>query len=106
MNEISATELKKKMDAGDDFQLIDVREENEFAVAKIDGAVLIPLSQLSEKLSEISPDKETVVMCRSGARSARVIQFLEASGFPSKLSNLRGGILAWSDEVDSSVVKY
>lgn len=106
MNEISATELKQKMDAGEDFQLIDVREENEWEICRVEGAKLVPLSQISERAAEIDPTKETVVMCKGGVRSAKVIQFLESSGFPSKLINLRGGITAWSNEVDPSVVKY
>lgn len=106
MHEISATELKQKMDGGEDFQLIDVREEDEWEICRVEGAVLIPLSKISERVSEIDSTKETVVMCKGGVRSAKVIQFLESGGFPAKLINLRGGITAWSNEVDPSVPKY
>jgi rhodanese-related sulfurtransferase len=106
MQEITATELKRRMDAGDDIQLIDVRQPNEYAFAKIEGAKLIPLGELMNRIDEIDETKETVVHCHAGGRSARAIDAMQRSGFKGELKNLKGGITAWSDEVDPSVPKY
>jgi sulfur-carrier protein adenylyltransferase/sulfurtransferase len=106
MPEISATELKQKLDRGEDIQLIDVREADEVAVARIPNAVHIPLGQVVSRMSEIDPNRETVVHCKGGVRSARAIDALKRSGFSGNLTNLRGGITAWSNEVDPSVPKY
>ena len=106
MQEITAKELKAKMDAGEDFQLIDVREPNEYAVAKIEGAKLIPLREILQRMDEIDPTRETIVQCKAGGRSATAIQALRRAGFTGELKNLRGGITAWSNEVDPKVPKY
>ena len=106
MHEITVSELKARMDAGDDIQLIDVRQHDEHAVARIEGATLIPLGELMGRMSEIDETRETVVHCHTGFRSARAIQFLEQSGFKGSLSNLVGGIAAWSSEIDPSVPNY
>ncbi len=106
MNEITVTELKEKMDAGEDIQLIDVRQPDEFAFAKLGDAKLIPLGEVVQRKEEIDPDRDTVVFCRSGMRSAKAIQMLQQQGFTGKMSNLLGGILAWSDQIDPSVPKY
>ncbi len=106
MQEITATELKKRMDAGDDIQLIDVRQPDEYDFAKIEGAKLIPLGQIIQRMGEIDPNRETVIHCKMGGRSARAIEALQRAGFQGNLSNLKGGITAWSDEVDRSVPKY
>ena len=106
MNEITVTELKEKLDAGEDIQLIDVRNPDEFAVAKIEGATLIPLGELMQRHEEIDATRDTVVFCRSGMRSANAIQGLTRMGFEGNLSNMVGGILAWSDQIDSSIPKY
>lgn len=106
MQEITATELKARLDAGDDIQLIDVRQPDEFAFAKIHGAKLIPLGEIMKRKSEIDETRETVVHCKMGGRSARAIEFLEQSGFTGDLKNLVGGITAWSNDVDPSVPKY
>lgn len=106
MLEITASELKAKLDAGDDLVLIDVRNPDEFAFAKIEGATLIPFGDVMGRADEFQTEKDTVVMCRSGVRSARVIEFLESRGHAGKLYNLVGGILAWSDEVDPTIPKY
>ena len=106
MQEITATEMKRRMDAGEDIQLIDVRQPHEYAYAKIEGAKLIPLGELMSRLNEIDESKETVVHCHLGGRSARAIEAMQRSGFKGNLYNLRGGITAWSDEVDPSVPKY
>lgn len=106
MLEITATELKQKLDAGEDFQLIDVRNPDEFAFAKIEGARLIPFGEVMARADEFEEGRDAVVFCRSGVRSARVIEFLESQGHKGKLFNLVGGILAWSDQVDPTVPKY
>jgi sulfur-carrier protein adenylyltransferase/sulfurtransferase len=106
MQEISATELKQRLDSGEDIQIIDVREANEVAVAKIPDSKHIPLAQVLDRSSEIDPDRETVVHCKMGGRSARAIEALKRAGFSGKLLNLRGGITAWSNEVDPTVPKY
>jgi adenylyltransferase/sulfurtransferase len=106
MPEIGATELKQRMDQGDDLQIIDVREANEVAVAKLPNSVHIPLAQVINRMSEIDPNRETVVHCKMGGRSARAIEALQRSGFSGTLLNLKGGITAWSNEVDPSVPKY
>lgn len=106
MPEIGAAELKQRMDQGDDLQIIDVREANEVAVAKLPNSVHIPLAQVINRMSEIDPNRETVVHCKMGGRSARAIEALQRSGFSGTLLNLKGGITAWSNEVDPSVPKY
>ena len=106
MDEITATELKQRLDKGDDIQIIDVREDHEVAVARIPDAVHIPLAQILNRMDEIDPNRETVVHCKMGGRSARAIDALMRSGFKGKLINLRGGITGWSNEVDPSVPKY
>ncbi len=89
----------------DAVQLIDVREPYEYAIARIPRAKLVPLGQVAERASEFDRDKEIVLHCRSGKRSADALNQLREKGF-TRLKNLRGGILAWSDEVDPSVPKY
>ena len=106
MPEISATELKQRLDNGDDIQIIDVREANEVAIGKLPGSIHIPLGQIVNRMSEIDPSRETVVHCKMGGRSARAIEALKRSGFEGDLKNLKGGILAWSNDVDPSVPKY
>lgn len=106
MEEITATELKQRLDRGDDIQIIDVREDNEVAVARIPNSVHIPLGQVLNRMNEIDPNRETVVHCKMGGRSARAIAALERLGFEGKLMNLKDGIIGWSNEVDPSVPKY
>jgi adenylyltransferase/sulfurtransferase len=106
MPEITATELKQKLDSGADVQIVDVREANEVAIASIPNSIHIPLAQVVNRISEIDPSRDTVVHCKMGGRSARAIQALQASGFTGQLTNLKGGITAWSNEVDPSVAKY
>jgi adenylyltransferase/sulfurtransferase len=106
MDEITATELKQKIDAGEDVQIIDVREENEYNYAKIPNASLIPIGQILNRVNELDPSREAVLHCHGGGRSSRAIEALKRAGYEGKLSNLKGGITAWSDEVDPSVPKY
>ena len=106
MPEITATELKRRLDDGDDIQIVDVREPAEVAIAKIPNSQHIPLKEVVTRMSEIDPNRETVVHCKGGGRSAMAIQALKQSGFTGSLANLKGGIIAWSNEVDPSVPKY
>jgi sulfur-carrier protein adenylyltransferase/sulfurtransferase len=106
MPQITATELKQRLDNGDDLQIIDVREANELDIAKIPGTIHIPLGQIMNRMSEIDPIRETVVHCKMGGRSAKAIAALKQAGFGGILINLTGGITAWSNDVDPSVPKY
>jgi adenylyltransferase/sulfurtransferase len=106
MEEITVTELKQRLDQGDDLQIIDVREPYEFEIGRIPYSTLIPLGQILNRQNEIDPNRETVVHCKMGGRSARAIEALQRSGFAGRLTNLKGGITAWSNEVDPSVPKY
>lgn len=102
---VTVEELKKMIDAKDDFQLIDVREKDEKEVADI-GGELIPMGVAVLQAEKISKDKQVVVYCRSGNRSGRIIAELQHRFKFTNLYNLSGGILAWSDKIDSSVKKY
>jgi len=106
MEEITATELKQRLDAGDDLQIIDVREPHEFEIGRLPNSKLIPLGQVLNRMDEIDPNRETVVHCKMGGRSAKAIEALQRSGFTGRLMNLKGGITAWSNEVDPTVPKY
>jgi rhodanese-related sulfurtransferase len=106
MESITATELKARLDAGDDIQIIDVRQPSEFAFAKIEGAKLIPLGEVVNRMNEIDPTRETVIQCKMGGRSAQAIDLLRQAGYTGDLKNLAGGITAWSNEVDPNVPKY
>ena len=103
--EIEPTELKLKMDRKENFVLVDVREPHEAEICTIPGSRLIPKGQVPERMHELNSADEFVIHCKSGKRSAEIVDFLRKAGF-RKVKNLRGGILAWSDQVDSSVPKY
>ena len=102
---MTATELKAKQDRGDKFVLLDVREPFEYDICRIPGSRLIPLGQLPSRMSELDSADEIVLQCKSGGRSARALKLLREAGF-AKLTNLDGGITAWSEQVDPSVPKY
>ena len=102
---VSVQELKRKMDAREVFQLIDVREAFEYEIARIDGATLIPLGEIAERTDELERDQPILVHCHSGQRSAQAVRLLQQRGF-SNVYNVEGGIDAWSDYVDPSVPKY
>jgi adenylyltransferase/sulfurtransferase len=103
--EITPLELKAKIDRGDEFTLVDVREPYEYEICRLPGAKLIPLGEIEARANELDPDEEIVLQCRSGVRSAKALGTLQARGF-TKLANLKGGILGWSDDVDPTVPKY
>jgi rhodanese-related sulfurtransferase len=104
MKEIGPKELKTMKDAKEDFQLIDVREAGEIAVSSL-GGLHIPMGDVLGRVNEIAKDKKVIIHCRSGKRSAAVIQALEAEHKFTNLYNLRGGILAYADEVDPSIAR-
>jgi molybdopterin/thiamine biosynthesis adenylyltransferase/rhodanese-related sulfurtransferase/molybdopterin converting factor small subunit len=106
LEEITATELSQRLVREQDLQVIDVRETFEYDIACIPGTKLIPLGQVVTRMNEIDPSRETVVHCKGGVRSARAIEALKQAGFPGRLINLKGGITAWSDEVDPTIPKY
>jgi molybdopterin/thiamine biosynthesis adenylyltransferase/rhodanese-related sulfurtransferase/molybdopterin converting factor small subunit len=102
--DIDPVEVKAKIDRGDKFTLIDVREPHEYQICSIPTAKLIPLGQLPQHLDELDRDIEIVAHCKSGMRSARAVDLLQKAGFRAR--NMKGGILAWSDRVDPTVPKY
>jgi molybdopterin/thiamine biosynthesis adenylyltransferase/rhodanese-related sulfurtransferase len=102
--EITPRELKQRLDRGDDLFVLDVREPHEFQICNLNG-YLIPLGDLPRRVHELDSSREIVAHCRSGKRSADAVEFLRKAGF-RKIWNLKGGILAWSDELDPSVPKY
>jgi adenylyltransferase/sulfurtransferase len=103
--EITPAELKGKMDRGEGFVLVDVREPEEYAICRIPGSRLIPRATLPERLHELSTADEIVVHCKSGVRSGMAVEFLKQAGY-RRVRNLVGGILRWSDDIDASVPKY
>src|ERR1035438_857553 len=102
--DIDAVEVKARIDRGDSFVLIDVREPHEYQICRIPYAKLIPLGQLPQRVNELDRDIEIVAHCKSGMRSAKAVDLLKKAGYRAR--NMKGGILAWSDKVDPSVPKY
>jgi len=102
--EIQVEELKRRLDAGGDVFVLDVREPHEYQICNI-GGYLIPLGDLPKRVHELDSSREIVAHCRSGVRSAKAVDFLRQAGF-RKVHNLAGGILAWADRVDPKMPKY
>ncbi|MGD0788039.1 MAG: rhodanese-like domain-containing protein [Terracidiphilus sp.] len=102
--QLTVKELKRRIDAGEDAYILDVREPYEYRIANL-GGQLIPLNDVPNRLAEIDRGREVIVQCRSGSRSQRVAEFLKLAGYP-RVVNLAGGILAWSDEIDPKLQKY
>ncbi len=103
--DITATELKQKMESGAHFRLIDVRETHEWEIAHIPGAQLIPLGALAAHMNELDSAEEVILLCRTGARSGKALDLLRGAGF-RRLKNVKGGIVAWARDVDPSVPTY
>jgi sulfur-carrier protein adenylyltransferase/sulfurtransferase len=103
--EISAVELKQRLDRGDKLRIVDVREPNEFQINRIPGSELIPLGDVPKRYAELDPNEEIVVHCKMGGRSAKAADFLRSVGF-KRVLNLKGGVLDWVDKVDPSQPKY
>jgi adenylyltransferase/sulfurtransferase len=103
--DITVLELKARRDKGEDLFVLDVREPHEYQINRIEGSTLIPLGDLPDRFTELDPNREIVAQCKSGMRSARAAAFLRDQGFKN-VRNLKGGILAWIDQVDPSQMKY
>jgi adenylyltransferase/sulfurtransferase len=99
-------ELKQRLDAKEDIFILDVREPHEYKICNLNGH-LVPLGDLPKRVQELdgAKEREVVVHCRSGGRSAKAVAFLQQAGF-KKAKNLKGGILAWADRIDPKVPKY
>jgi rhodanese-related sulfurtransferase len=104
-NTITPAEFAERVARGERVRLIDVREPEEFALARVEGAELLPLSRFQEWAAQLNPEEELVVMCHHGIRSAQVCAYLAREGF-TRMVNLAGGIERWSWEVDRSVPRY
>ncbi len=105
MKEVTVQELKQLMDSKADFQLIDVREPHEYEITNL-GGELIPQGEIPANVDKISRDKQVVIHCRSGARSGNMVNWLEKNQGFTNLYNLKGGILAWADQIDPKMEKY
>jgi rhodanese-related sulfurtransferase len=103
--EIRPEEVKQKLDAGERFTLLDVREQSEYQTAHVEGSTLIPMNDIPMRLQELDPDEHIVVMCHHGVRSANVAAWLQQQGF-TKVQSMRGGINMWSLTVDPKVPVY
>src|SRR5881392_2140018 len=102
---INLHELKRKMENNGAFAIVDVREEFEYDIARIEGSKLIPLGELPERLDELQKDEEIILLCKSGTRSAHAAQLLHAAGF-ARAYSLEGGVDAWADQIDPAMQKY
>ncbi len=105
MKSITVQELKQLMDSNEEFQLIDVRETYENEICSLNG-LLIPMNEIPGRVEELVKEKKVIVHCRSGKRSANVIDFLEQNYQLTNLYNLEGGILSWIEEIDPSLESY
>ncbi|NOT11540.1 MAG: rhodanese [Methylococcaceae bacterium] len=105
VKQVSAIELKQRIEKNDPLVLLDVREPYEYEYARIEGSLLIPLNQIPQRLAELDPQQEIMVICHHGMRSQQAAQFLMHSGF-THVYNLNGGIDAWSSYCDASVRRY
>jgi rhodanese-related sulfurtransferase len=105
IGKIDAVTLKARLDRGESVVILDVREPFEIALAPFPGATHIPMGDIPSRLTELDPDRETVVVCHHGVRSAQVAMYLAQMGFESVL-NLAGGIDAWSEDADPSTPRY
>src|SRR5207253_3020072 len=103
-NDMTPEELKRRLDAGEDIFVLDVREPHAFQIANL-GGYLIPLGDLPKRVNELDSSREIVAHCKLGGRSAKAVDFLRQAGF-KKVRNLAGGINAWSEKVDPKVPKY
>jgi molybdopterin/thiamine biosynthesis adenylyltransferase/rhodanese-related sulfurtransferase len=103
--DVTVEQLKGRLDGQDSFLLVDVREQREFEICRIPGSVLIPLGELSARLSELDGHDDVIVHCKSGARSAKAVALLRDAGY-AQARNLQGGILAWIDRVDPTLPRY
>ncbi len=102
--QIHVEDLKQKLDAKEDVLVLDVREPHEYQICNI-GGLLIPMNDVPKRIKELDKNRETVVHCRSGGRSSKVVEYLQGQGFKN-VKNLAGGILAWAEKIDPKMKKY
>ena len=105
IGQVTPEEVAQRRKAGEPLLILDVREESELALASLPDVVWLPMSELSLRIGELDPEAETIVLCHHGIRSMRVACLLAEQGF-ERVSNLRGGIDAWSRQVDAEVPLY
>lgn len=105
VSEIAPVELKQRIDRGEQPLILDVREAEEIAIAPFPGALHIPMGEITSRIADLDPDRETVVVCHHGIRSAQVAMYLARLGF-DRVLNLVGGIDAWSATVDTALPRY
>ena len=105
MQEIDVNSLNQKLSSKENFILLDVRTNQEVMISKIEGSIHIPMNEVPQRINELDNGKEIIVQCKSGKRSAKVCEFLLNSNF-SNVKNLKGGIIAWSNEIDPSITVY
>ena len=105
IKEITVTELKNKFDNNEDFMLLDVRNIQEVLYSKIENSIHIPMNEIVDRMNELDSNKEIIIQCKSGKRSARVCEYLISQNF-NNVKNLSGGIIAWADEIDNSIQVY
>ncbi|MFC5269098.1 rhodanese-like domain-containing protein [Adhaeribacter terreus] len=106
LREITPADLQEKLQNGENIQLIDVRQPEEFEICKITGSVLIPLSEIPKRYAEVAKNSEAVIICHHGFRSAQAIQYLSQRFGYENLLNLKGGIHQWALQVDSEMAVY
>ena len=105
IQEIDVKTLNEKISNKDNFVLLDVRTDSEYFFSNIEGAIHIPMNDIPNKLNTIDKNKEIIVQCKSGKRSAKVCQFLLNNNYEN-VKNLKGGIIAWANEIDSTIMVY
>tara|TARA_Y100000590_G_C15731579_1_gene1017228 strand:- start:2920 stop:3240 length:321 start_codon:yes stop_codon:yes gene_type:complete len=105
IKEIDVQTLKIKIDQNDDFILLDIRTDSEYYLSNINASVHIPMNEIPEKFKTLDKDKEIIVQCKSGKRSAKVCEFLLKNNF-NNVKNLKGGILDWAKHIDPSIIVY
>ena len=105
-DEVTVQDIKKALDNPSlGIKVIDVREPDEYEIAKVDGVPLLPLSQINERFTELDPNQTYYIHCKAGVRSLKALSFLRQQGF-KYLKSVKGGITAWSEEIDSNVPRY
>ena len=102
---MTVAQLKAELDSGANPILLDVREPDELDISRLDGVTLIPMGEIPDRYTELDPNSDIVLVCRSGSRSAKVMAFLDEMGF-TRLRNLDGGMNAWATEIDPSLPVY
>jgi rhodanese-related sulfurtransferase len=102
---MTVAQLKAELDSGATPLLLDVREPDELEISRLEGVTLIPMGEIPDRYTELDPNADIVLVCRSGSRSAKVMAFLDEMGF-TRLRNLDGGMNAWATEIDPSLPVY